>query len=89
MCVCHGLKSSFTDRCVEQELGESGKPGFYRGRVAQAVVDVVRQNGGVMTLEDLSGHDSEVVAPVSTDYKVWLPKRRFAVPQIPMASARV
>uniref|UniRef100_A0A3B3X3M7 Gamma-glutamyltransferase YwrD n=1 Tax=Poecilia mexicana TaxID=48701 RepID=A0A3B3X3M7_9TELE len=52
-----------------KELGERGKPGFYQGRVAQAIVDVINQNGGVMTLEDLSSHDSEVVSPISTDYK--------------------
>ncbi|XP_005805284.1 uncharacterized protein LOC102228901 [Xiphophorus maculatus] len=52
-----------------KELGEQGKPGFYQGRVAQAIVDVINQNGGVMTLEDLSSHDSEVVSPISTDYK--------------------
>lgn len=54
----------------QQELGEHGKPAFYQGRVAQAIVDVISQNGGVMTLEDLSSHDSEVVAPISTEYKV-------------------
>lgn len=53
-----------------QELGERGKPAFYQGRVAQAIVDIINQNGGVMTLEDLSSHDSEVITPISTDYKV-------------------
>ncbi|MED6260258.1 hypothetical protein ATANTOWER_010108 [Ataeniobius toweri] len=52
-----------------KELGERGKPAFYQGRVAQAIVDVINQNGGVMTLEDLSSHDSEVVSPISTEYK--------------------
>ncbi|XP_061594621.1 glutathione hydrolase-like YwrD proenzyme isoform X2 [Cololabis saira] len=52
-----------------KELGEHGKPAFYHGRVAQAIVDVINQNGGVMTLEDLSSHDSEVVEPISTEYK--------------------
>ncbi|CAL8256955.1 unnamed protein product [Merluccius merluccius] len=59
-----------------RELGELGKDGFYRGRVAHAIVDVVHQNGGVMTLDDLSSHDSEVVTPISTDYKgvrLWEP----------------
>ncbi|XP_013877280.1 putative gamma-glutamyltransferase YwrD isoform X2 [Austrofundulus limnaeus] len=42
-----------------KELGERGKPAFYQGRVARAIVDVILQNGGVMTLEDLSSHDSE------------------------------
>ncbi|KAJ3599023.1 hypothetical protein NHX12_032986 [Muraenolepis orangiensis] len=59
-----------------RELGECGKQGFYQGRVAQAIVDVIHQNGGVMTLDDLSSHDSEVVTPISTDYKgvrLWEP----------------
>lgn len=53
-----------------QELGERGKPAFYQGRVAQAIVDVIHQNGGIMTLDDLSSHDSEVITPISTEYKV-------------------
>lgn len=53
-----------------QELGEHGKPAFYQGRVAQAIVDVINQNGGVMTLDDLSSHESEVITPISTEYKV-------------------
>ncbi|KAM4574778.1 glutathione hydrolase-like YwrD proenzyme [Fundulus diaphanus] len=52
-----------------KELGERGKPAFYQGRVARAIVDVIGQHGGVMTLEDLSSHDSEVVSPISTEYK--------------------
>ncbi|KAM9761576.1 glutathione hydrolase-like YwrD proenzyme isoform 1-T2 [Menidia menidia] len=52
-----------------KELGEHGKPGFYKGRVAQAIVNIINQNGGVMTLNDLSRHDSEVVTPISTEYK--------------------
>lgn len=53
-----------------QELGERGKSAFYQGRVAQAIVDVIKENGGVLTLEDLGSHDSEVMSPVSTPYKV-------------------
>jgi len=53
-----------------QELGERGKPAFYRGRVARAIVDIINQNGGVMNPEDLRGHDSEVIAPISTEHKV-------------------
>uniref|UniRef100_A0A8C5HWU8 Glutathione hydrolase-like YwrD proenzyme n=2 Tax=Gouania willdenowi TaxID=441366 RepID=A0A8C5HWU8_GOUWI len=52
-----------------KELGEQGKAAFYHGRVAKAIVDVIQQNGGVMTLDDLSSHDSEVVTPISTEFK--------------------
>lgn len=53
-----------------QELGDCGKPAFYQGRVAQAIVEIINQHGGVMTLEDLSSHESEVITPISTEYKV-------------------
>uniref|UniRef100_A0A8D0D050 Transmembrane 4 L6 family member 1-like n=1 Tax=Sander lucioperca TaxID=283035 RepID=A0A8D0D050_SANLU len=59
-----------------KELGERGKPAFYQGRVAEAIVDIINQNGGVMTLDDLSSHESEVFTPISTDYKgvrLWEP----------------
>ncbi|XP_078114574.1 glutathione hydrolase-like YwrD proenzyme isoform X3 [Sander vitreus] len=59
-----------------KELGERGKPAFYQGRVAEAIVDIINQNGGVMTLDDLSSHESEVFTPISTEYKgvrLWEP----------------
>ncbi|XP_077440419.1 glutathione hydrolase-like YwrD proenzyme isoform X2 [Vanacampus margaritifer] len=52
-----------------KELGERGKSAFYQGRVAQAIIDIIIQHGGVMTLDDLSSHDSEVDTPISTKYK--------------------
>ncbi|XP_019720280.1 uncharacterized protein LOC109512748 isoform X2 [Hippocampus comes] len=52
-----------------KELGEHGKAAFYQGRVAQAIIDIIVQHGGVMTLDDLSSHDSDVVSPISTKYK--------------------
>lgn len=59
-----------------RELGECGKAAFYEGRVAAAIVDVIRENGGVMTLEDLKSHNSEVISPIGTRYKgvtLWEP----------------
>ncbi|XP_062251367.1 glutathione hydrolase-like YwrD proenzyme [Platichthys flesus] len=59
-----------------KELCERGKPAFYQGRVSRAIVDVISQHGGVMTLDDLSSHDSEVITPISTEYKgvcLWEP----------------
>ncbi|XP_030647314.1 uncharacterized protein LOC115827570 isoform X2 [Chanos chanos] len=51
-----------------QELARSGKAAFYTGRVAEAIVDVVRENGGVMSLEDLKSHSSLDISPIYTDY---------------------
>ncbi|RSH84019.1 hypothetical protein EHS25_005264 [Saitozyma podzolica] len=46
-------------------VGKEGKDGFYKGRIAQAIVDAMGARGGVMTLEDLAEHESEFVAPIS------------------------
>lgn len=50
-------------------LAAEGKAGFYRGRIAQAVVDVVQSNGGVLSMEDLSLHCSTFDDPIKTTYK--------------------
>ncbi|KAL1022869.1 hypothetical protein UPYG_G00033530 [Umbra pygmaea] len=52
-----------------QELGQHGKAGFYEGKVAKAIVDVIVQNGGVMSLEDLRSHESQEIKPIHTDYR--------------------
>lgn len=39
-----------------QTLAEHGADGFYRGRVAQALVDAVQAAGGIWTMEDLAGY---------------------------------
>ncbi|XP_015280298.1 PREDICTED: putative gamma-glutamyltransferase YwrD [Gekko japonicus] len=57
-----------------KELARSGKQGFYEGRVAKAIVDILQNNGGVMNLEDLKNHATEEVKPIVTNYKgvnVW------------------
>ncbi|XP_077204821.1 glutathione hydrolase-like YwrD proenzyme isoform X2 [Paroedura picta] len=57
-----------------KELAKSGKQGFYEGRVAKAISEIVQLNGGVLTLEDLKHHATEEVKPIVTNYKgmnVW------------------
>uniref|UniRef100_A0A8W8N0K7 Gamma-glutamyltransferase ywrD n=1 Tax=Magallana gigas TaxID=29159 RepID=A0A8W8N0K7_MAGGI len=57
-----------------KELGTHGKAGFYSGRVAKAIAEVVQQHGGVMTTEDLASHVTTFEDPISADYKgyrVW------------------
>jgi gamma-glutamyltranspeptidase/glutathione hydrolase len=45
-----------------------GKDGFYKGEIAQAIVDKVKAGSGVMSLEDLSEFQPEWVDPISTSY---------------------
>uniref|UniRef100_A0A6J0SMB5 Glutathione hydrolase-like YwrD proenzyme n=1 Tax=Pogona vitticeps TaxID=103695 RepID=A0A6J0SMB5_9SAUR len=52
-----------------KELAKSGRQGFYEGRVAQAIVDVIQSNGGVMDLEDLKSHGTTELKPIVTNYK--------------------
>ncbi|CAH0491953.1 unnamed protein product [Peronospora farinosa] len=56
-------------KCFE-EVAEKGKTAFYDdGRIAQAIVDMVREKGGVMTMEDLRTHQSTFVTPISTQFQ--------------------
>jgi gamma-glutamyltranspeptidase / glutathione hydrolase len=45
-----------------------GKDGFYKGEIAQAIVDKVKAGSGVMSLEDLAEFQPEWVEPLSTNY---------------------
>lgn len=49
-------------------LAEHGKDGFYKGRVAEAIVEVIKSKGGVMELEDLEKHTSAFVEPIKYTY---------------------
>lgn len=51
-----------------RELAAHGKDGFYTGRVAQAIVDLIKSKGGVMELEDLANHETTFVDPISYTY---------------------
>ncbi|KAL1708968.1 nucleophile aminohydrolase [Schizophyllum commune] len=51
-----------------KEVAEKGKDGFYKGRVAQAIVDLIQSQGGVMELSDLAKHESNFVEPIKYTY---------------------
>jgi gamma-glutamyltranspeptidase/glutathione hydrolase len=48
-----------------------GRDGFYKGRTAEAIAAICRENGGTMTLNDLAEFEPEWVAPISTEYRGW------------------
>jgi gamma-glutamyltranspeptidase / glutathione hydrolase len=50
-------------------LAEGGRDAFYKGPVAKAIADYMRDNGGFITVEDLAATKSEWVEPVSTNYR--------------------
>ncbi|KAF8349778.1 gamma-glutamyltranspeptidase [Amanita rubescens] len=51
-----------------REVAMHGKDGFYKGRVAQAIIDLIQSKGGVMELEDLANHETDFVEPIKYTY---------------------
>ncbi|BDA50498.1 Glutathione hydrolase proenzyme [Coccomyxa sp. Obi] len=43
--------------------------GFYRGRIAAAIVDVLKKERGVMTADDLAHHRTVTTRPIHTSYR--------------------
>ena len=52
-----------------EALVQDGKEGFYTGRIADAIIDLIQSKGGVMTKNDLELHKTEFVKPIYTTYK--------------------
>ncbi|OZJ01519.1 hypothetical protein BZG36_05461, partial [Bifiguratus adelaidae] len=55
-------------------VAKEGRDGFYKGRIAQAIVDLIQSKGGHMELSDLESHKTERIQPISIDYEgvtVW------------------
>lgn len=50
-------------------IGKHGAEAFYRGEIAQAIVEVVQSAGGSLSLEDLASHHSTWDEPISTTYR--------------------
>ena len=51
-----------------REIVNNGRDGFYKGRIAQSIVDLIQSKGGLMTLDDLSEHESTEVEPINILY---------------------
>jgi gamma-glutamyltranspeptidase/glutathione hydrolase len=57
-----------------RDIAQFGRDGFYKGRIAQAIVSFSDQSGGLLTQKDFTDHTSTWVEPVSTNYRgyeVW------------------
>eukprot|EP00898_Chlorokybus_atmophyticus_P004143 jgi/Chlat1/472/Chrsp103S01073 len=50
-------------------LAREGKDGFYKGRIAEAIVEAVKARGGVMEMSDLAEHTNEIGQPICTRYR--------------------
>ena len=52
-----------------QLIAEGGKDAFYKGDVAQAMIDQITAQGGVMTMEDLANYEPAIREPVKGTYR--------------------
>ena len=52
-----------------EKIKSSGKDGFYKGQVAEKMVQSIQSTGGVVTLKDLENYDAIWRAPLSFKYK--------------------
>jgi gamma-glutamyltranspeptidase / glutathione hydrolase len=54
-----------------QQIGQHGRDAYYKGEIAQRVLEGLKRHGGVMTAQDLSEFSAEWVEPLSTTYRDW------------------
>jgi gamma-glutamyltranspeptidase/glutathione hydrolase len=54
-----------------QQIAAHGRDGYYKGEIAQRVLETIKRHGGVMTAQDLAEYSAEWVEPISTTYRDW------------------
>lgn len=52
-----------------RHLIEAGLDDFYEGELAERIASGVQEAGGVLTTDDLAGHETEITAPLSVEYR--------------------
>ncbi|MEO6447239.1 MAG: gamma-glutamyltransferase [Gemmatimonadaceae bacterium] len=52
-------------------IATRGRDGFYQGPVAEAIVRLSKEEGGLMTLEDIRELQPQWIEPISTTYRGW------------------
>ena len=54
-----------------EQIAKNGRDAFYKGPIAEKILDAMKQHGGTMTAQDLSEYSSEWVEPIHTTYRDW------------------
>ncbi len=52
-----------------QKIVDEGADGFYKGEVAEAVVETLAKYEGVMSMDDLANYEATVAEPVTGEYR--------------------
>ncbi|MFT3893549.1 MAG: gamma-glutamyltransferase [Anaerolineales bacterium] len=50
-------------------IAQKGASAFYQGEIAEAILGVIKEAGGVLSAEDLASHVSTWEQPISVDYR--------------------
>ena len=53
---------------ILEKVAKQGRDGFYKGEIAQRLVDGVRAGGGIWSMQDLAGYTVKERQPVRTHY---------------------
>lgn len=53
---------------VLRKIVNEGKDGFYKGEIAERIIEILKEEGSVMTLEDLANHQTEFPIPISSEF---------------------
>ncbi len=52
-------------------IAANGRDGYYKGKTAEAILTISREQGGTMTAADLAEYQPEWVTPIKTNYRGW------------------
>jgi gamma-glutamyltranspeptidase/glutathione hydrolase len=52
-------------------IADKGRDGYYKGKTAEAILTISREQGGTMTAADLAEFQPEWVTPIKTTYRGW------------------
>ena len=73
---CFTPPMGVADRLVQKDLArtlkkisDGGPDVFYKGEIAQAIVDDMERNGGLLSMADLANYEPEIVKAVPGDYR--------------------
>ncbi|HUE75319.1 MAG TPA: gamma-glutamyltransferase [Chloroflexota bacterium] len=64
----HRLRRTDLGRTL-RHLVEHGTDGFYRGRLAERIVEALRELGSLYKTEDFAQHETDVYEPLATSYR--------------------
>ena len=52
-----------------RKIGSEGRDGFYEGEIGRAIVNFIKEQGGLLTQKDLADHRYRVQEPISITYR--------------------